>query len=75
MNCPHAENVPVYVRRIEDTERAFLGRFRADGLEALVKDFSFWGCFDGEDGQTEAAGQFFIDARGNTGFEIMVGES
>lgn len=69
----NGDDIPVYIRNVDETDRFFFGRFAQDDLDDLVRKFILWGCLlDGEDVTNEAVGQFFLSPE-KAGFEILVG--
>lgn len=77
---PDAQDVPVFMRHVDDAEPRFLGRFPLADLGDLVDAVRAHGCFHGE-GVTEHVQTQYIcyqidpdNKRWITGFEVIVGD-
>lgn len=75
-----SQNVPVFVRHVDDAEPRFLARLPLDSLAPLVASFADQGCFYGEDNTTAVSTQWICyDSReqGHTtwkvGYELILG--
>lgn len=73
-----SQNVPVFMRHVDETEPNFLGRFPVSDLEEVVRSVTEAGCFYGDDVTTLATTQYICyrpspKAKAFVGFEIIVG--
>lgn len=67
--------IDVYVRQDLEEGGHWLGAFKPDALEGLVKTVKMWGCYFPETGDLlfgNACGQFTIRDNGRTVFEIVM---
>lgn len=76
-----SQNLPVFLRFIDDADPQFLGRFALGELDELVRVIKMHGCYCGEhDVATDATTQFICYQSGLrgpwiSGFEIILESS